>query len=293
MYWQHWEIYHNIHPHGGVFQLSSMITGRSYIRFGVSFAFILASVSCASLALQALCDEANIKAGIATFRVVRSPSLGVLADMVTQIDHSALQSHSRTLAPAALGGVSKVQSAARMLTTSLPVHEAVLPRNFTIGTQEFCVFARNLTCHRLPPKFNISDFTPLGIPASQFQSFNSAFTIVSKSVFPGLIASVILTFTMVTLSLCLHFGRFYWVAAILMRSRYLRAWILLLFGLICCAPFSAIAIMLHNFNSEAVNLPAWIQVEQGQVSKLCIGGVCCSLVMVTLSSIVPILLLGS
>lgn len=44
----------------------TMVNGRKWLNYGVATAFVLASISCAILALQALCKETNAKAGIAT-----------------------------------------------------------------------------------------------------------------------------------------------------------------------------------------------------------------------------------
>jgi hypothetical protein len=54
--------------------IGNMVNGRKWLKHGVAAAFVLASISCAILALQALCKETNVKAGIATVQV-KSTSL--------------------------------------------------------------------------------------------------------------------------------------------------------------------------------------------------------------------------
>jgi hypothetical protein len=45
-----------------------MLHRNKWLKYGVVAAFILASLCCLILALQALCNESNMKAGIATIR---------------------------------------------------------------------------------------------------------------------------------------------------------------------------------------------------------------------------------
>jgi hypothetical protein len=67
-------------------------------------------------------------------------------------------------------------------------------------------------------------------------------------------------------------------------GRFLRLWIHLVFGLLYCIPFFVAAIVLYILKSKTQQLPPWIQVEQGPVGKRCLGGFCCAIVMVLLSS---------
>jgi hypothetical protein len=102
-----------------------------------------------------------------------------------------------------------------------------------------------------------------------------------------LILGLVLTLAIAAISIFSAFGRFLCLASILLRSRLIRAGIHLVFGLICSIPFLAVAIVLNVLDSKIKELPSWIQVSQGEVSRLCLGGLFCTIVMVGLSTIIP------
>ena len=74
---------------------------------------------------------------------------------------------------------------------------------------------------------------------------------------------------MEAISACSMFGWLFCLAEILLSFEILRTGNHLVFGLICCIPFLVAATVLHILKSKTQQLPPWIQVEQGEVGKLC------------------------
>jgi hypothetical protein len=180
------------------------------------------------------------------------------------------------------------------LTTAIPDSvEALIPRNCTIGTKEFCVgLAHSAPCYSLPP--NILQFIPAEVQKlviNDIQPLNSALEKVTKTnVEDVLVVGVILIFVMSCVSICLMFGRFVCLTAILPHFRYLIVGCLVFMGLICCALFSVASFISHEVKLESEHLPSCIQVEQGEVGKLSVGGLGCAIIIAVLGSITPLLI---
>jgi hypothetical protein len=182
--------------------------------------------------------------------------------------------------------ISEVQSAADALATILP--------NCTIGTQQFCI-GHDMPCHKLP--LNVSKLIPTDVPKVLLQSIlhdiqpldDALAKVTAATIWQTLIIGVVLIFAMTALSICSTLGKFFCLTAILLRFRFLRVGILLLLGLICCSPFLVATIVLYIFRSKTEHLPSWIQVEEGEVSKLSVGGLCCAIVMWVLSIVISII----
>ncbi|KAI1382496.1 uncharacterized protein F4822DRAFT_435524 [Hypoxylon trugodes] len=134
----------------------------------------VAVICCSALVLRVLCDKSNINSGVITLQfdfaallphgllTKREPlPLGVVGPlqseagnipgMVTQIQSAAgpvaTQAHS-----AAGGLVTQVKSAASAIATSIPGSvEAMLPKNCSVGTRQFCVaIGERVSCADLP-----------------------------------------------------------------------------------------------------------------------------------------------
>jgi hypothetical protein len=203
---------------------------------------------------------------------------------------------------AAPGVVSQVQSeaisvtstAAGLLKTAIPDSiKALIPRNCTIGTKKFCVgLAHSAPCYNLPP--NILQFIPAEVQNLVINDIKPLDTALEKltktNVEDVLIIGVVLVFVMSCVSICLMFGRFLCLTAILPRFRYLIVGCFLLMGLICCASFSVASFIPHVVKSESEHLLSWIQVEQGDVGKLSVGGLGCAIIIAVLGSITPLLI---
>jgi hypothetical protein len=184
--------------------------------------------------------------------------------------HNGVESAANGIATAIPGAVSQVQSAAA--TGALNAIKAAIPRNCSIGTKQFCVgLAHNISCNNLP--LNLSSIISADVEKvfqvklNDIRTMNGALAKVSAANIQGcLIAGFILVLAMTI------FGRFF------------RFGIHLAFGLLCCIPFFVVTIVLYILKSKTQQLPPWIQVEQGEVGKLCLGGLYYAITMVLLSS---------
>ncbi|KAH7111851.1 hypothetical protein B0J11DRAFT_447300 [Dendryphion nanum] len=271
-----------------------MVNGRKWLSHSVATAFVLTSISCTILALQALCKKANAEAGITTFNLTAAfPNIHIVQkrDFIQSLRTEA-KSVANGIVTAVPSVISQVQSAADTLATALPGEvEALIPRNCSIGTKKFCLgLAHNVTRHSLP--LNMSKFVPAGVEKvfqinlNDIQPLNDALAKVTMAnIQDALIIGVVLAFIVTTISMCSISGKFLCLTDIL-----LRVGISLLFGMICCIPFLVAAIVLYMFNSKAKHLPPWIQVEEGEVSRLTVGGLCCAIVMLVLSTVISIIL---
>ncbi|OCK73185.1 hypothetical protein K432DRAFT_313477, partial [Lepidopterella palustris CBS 459.81] len=134
------------------------------LNHSVAIAFVLASISCAILALQALCKETNVKAGIATVQVkslllllacckfvrfnltgaIPNIHLGQKRDLIQSLGTGAesVANGIVTAAPSVISQVatmgpsviSQVQSAADTLATTLPsAVKTLIPPNCLIN----------------------------------------------------------------------------------------------------------------------------------------------------------------
>ncbi|KAH7111110.1 hypothetical protein B0J11DRAFT_447699 [Dendryphion nanum] len=277
-----------------------MVNGRKWLSHSVATAFVLASISCTILTLQALCKKANAEAGIANIQfnlTAAFPNIHLVQkrDFIQSLRTEA-KSVANGIVTAVPSVISQLQSAADTLATALPGEvEALIPRNCSIGTKKFCVgLAHNVTCHSLP--LNMSKLIPAGfekvlrINLNDIQPLNDALAKVTMAnIQDALIVGVVLAFIVTTISMCSISGKFLCLTDILLRFRILRVGISLLFGMICCIPFLVAAIVLYMFNSKAKHLPPWIQIEEGGVSRLSVGGLCCAIVMLILSTVISII----
>lgn len=177
--------------------------------------------------------------------------------------------------------ISQVRSAANAVATAVPAAiEAILPRNCSIGTNQFCIGrADSVLCYNLPP--NISGIIPLeirnslGEDFSSIQVFDIALTkITTRTIQDIWIAGLVLIFLILCSTLFSIF-----------RSTFfqLRVWRVvfhLVFGLIFCIPFIITVVTLHILHSKLSSLPNWIQIVQGDLMGLFIGGLCCAVTLV-------------
>lgn len=190
--------------------------------------------------------------------------------------------------------ISVTSAAVGLLTTAIPDSvEALIPRNFTIGTKQFCVgLVHGAQCYTLPPRilqFIPAEFQKLVI--NDIQPLDTALAKITKTnIEDALIVGVVFVFIMSCVSICLMFGGFLCLPVILQRFRYLMVGCLLFIGLICCALFSMAAFISRAVKSESEHLSSSIQVEQGEVDKLSIGDLGCAIIIAVLGSITPLLI---
>jgi hypothetical protein len=208
--------------------------------------------------------------------------------------HNGVESAANGIATVIPGAASQVQSAVNAAATGA-LDAAAIPRNCSIGTTQFCVgFVHNIWCKNLP--LNLSSIIPADVDKffqaklDDIQPLNRALAKVTiANIQVCLIAGLILILILTAMSAASMFGWFYCLTAVLLPFKALRIGIHLLFGLLCCIPFFVPAIVLYILKSKTQQLPPWIQVEQGEVDKLCLGGLCCAIVMVLLSSTLSVI----
>jgi hypothetical protein len=181
--------------------------------------------------------------------------------------------------------VSQVRSAANAVATAVPAAiEAIVPRNCSIGATQFCIgLAHNVSCYPLPP--DISGMIPseirnkLGEELESIQIFETAFRTALTKITPTTfrtvwIAGFVLIFLILASSLFSIHG------FVLLNHRMLRITCHLVVGLIFCIPFIVLVVILRILLSKARALPSWIQVVEGELLGLFIGGLCCAVTLV-------------
>jgi hypothetical protein len=209
---------------------------------------------------------------------------GIIQSVKTRVE-----SAGSAIATAAPSVISHVQSAVNTLSTAIP--------DFSIGTKEFCVgLSPNAPCYHLPP--NISEFIPqdikhvLDVNLNDIQPFSDALSrVTTTKIHNAWIIGILSALFMVTLAVFSIFHRFFRLTAILVPFRILIAVILPSFGLIRVVLSTLRLIVLHIVKSKIEHLPPWIQVEEGDVRGLSVGDLSCTIIMMVLGSIIPVLFL--
>jgi hypothetical protein len=220
-----------------------------------------------------------------------SQSRNIIQSLQTGLDSAA-----NGLATAIPGAISQVQSAVSSAATSIPNSiEAVIPKNCSIGTKQFCVgLSSGISCKDLP--LNLSMVIPdevaniLHVKVDGIQPLNEVLKRVTTAKIQGsIILGLLLVASGAALSLFFSLGRFFCLAALLTKFRFLRVGIMLVYGTTCCVPFLVITVILYILKSKTDQLPSWINVEQGEVSEICLGGLVCAVAIAALGSVVALL----
>ncbi|KAF2258061.1 hypothetical protein CC78DRAFT_479914, partial [Lojkania enalia] len=101
-----------------------------------------------------------------------------------------------------------------------------------------------------------------------------------------LVVRLILLVIITILFACAVFSGFFSITSILARLTIgLR--VVMVLGLICCILLFIPTIVLGLFQAKTKALPSWIEVQEGEVGGLCIGALCCAVVMTILTAITP------
>ena len=218
------------------------------------------------------------------------PERNILQSFQTEI-----VSVANSAATAIPGAISQAQSAANTLATTIPdAIEALVPRNCSLGTKQFCVgFTHNNTCDDLPLTLSnivsedVKSF--LGDQLDDLQSLEGiSKKLTSAYIQDCLIVGLMLMLILITVFFCSIFGRFFCIAAILLKlSVRSRVIIHLVLGIVCCIPLFIPATVLYIFQSKTKELPSEIEVKKGEASGLCLGALCCAIVMTLLTALVP------
>lgn len=181
-----------------------------------------------------------------------------------------------TAIPAA---ASKIQSVAGTIETASSDIEALIPRNCSLGTKQFCVgFSTNTKCGDLP--LNISDIIPENIVnfvADEVQALQPLEGIMAK-VTPGniqdfLILGLVLMLVMAVLFVCLISGLLAFI------NFFLKLGFCLVFSLLCFISFLRPTTILFDVQSKIQDLGPGIEVERGNVANLFLGALCFNVFM--------------
>jgi hypothetical protein len=200
---------------------------------------------------------------------------------------------------------TKVKSAAISAATSLQgTIKKSIPQNLSLGTYRFCIgFIDTIDCKGLP--LNLSDLLPASVedlPGSftdaikdsmnRLQPAATALTNIAYiRVF--LLFGLILLFIFVALVIASTLGRILCIVGILIElSRRSKVIIHVIFGLICSAPLAVTAVILLVFKRKADVLPLWVKIDYGEVGELCLGSLCCAIVLTIITAVSPALIHG-
>jgi hypothetical protein len=180
---------------------------------------------------------------------------------------------------------SQLQSVASVVATAVPGADAIVPRNISLGTKQFCVgFSNRLECNDLP--VNASEILPQALTspvAELIKDFHRLDGILSK-LSPGYIRDsfiVGLATTTVTavLFVCSIFGQHFGIVPHLSLIIMLRLAILV----ICCVSFLIPTVIVYTLYSESEKLQSGIKVNRGHVGGYCLWGFLSAVVMAVLT----------
>ena len=195
--------------------------------------------------------------------------------------------------------------------------EEYIPKNCSLGTAEFCVgYKHKITCKKLP--LSLSDLVPdiaqhlpdgvqvlpdiLEKPLQDLvQEFQKKLQeklqplertlkkVTTPFVQKCLVAGLVLFVIIAILFACAIISGLFNISSVLLRLTIgLRVVVVL--GLVCCILLFIPTIVLGLFQAKAKALPSWVEVEKGQVGGLCVGALCCAVVMTFLATITPIII---
>ncbi|KAK3933985.1 hypothetical protein QBC46DRAFT_414325 [Diplogelasinospora grovesii] len=184
--------------------------GCKLLKRGASVALVICSAISVIIGIVALSTESNKKARLFTLQPVhsyteenfiqsiQSQAISVAGSIQTAIPNaiSQIQSAGTTavssLETAIPEAISKVQSAANAAATGISATiEDILPTNFSVSTNQFCIgLAHNVSCYSLPP--NVSSIIPsevgnmLGKDLNDIQTLGTALTDVTTKAIQNL-----------------------------------------------------------------------------------------------------------
>jgi hypothetical protein len=193
---------------------------------------------------------------------------------IIQSIQGGVQSVATGVATAVPSVVSQVQSAANALSTALPESiKALIPRNLSLGTKQFCIgLAHNISYSQLP--LNLSNLIPgevekyLQPDFGDIGSLNKAvIKITLIDIYYSLMLGLIIMVVIAIVSICSIVFPLACLSSIL-GLKMLKVGLLLLLGVIYCILFVAPVVILLVLESKAKQLPSWIQVEHGEAGKL-------------------------
>ncbi|KAF4434344.1 hypothetical protein F53441_13709 [Fusarium austroafricanum] len=292
--------------------------GKKWMKGCLSVLLLFAFICLLALGIVALSNEQNVKSGIAALQFQLSTNLtdGFLAKRAPQ--NPEFVDAIQTAIDKFPGAVSRFQSAAGTAATSIPdvikdipsqfnktqdlakdvseLIEELFPKNFSVGTGKFCVgLSSNTSCSDLP--LNITHIIPPDIVrhlSESFDSIRALDTALAKITAPYLRDTLVVGMVSTLVSVLVFTASLYgWPPCF--RGRIVQPGLLyvgarFVFGLVLSVPFFVPTIILHILRSKLGQLPSWIQVQQGNVYGICVGCLCCSLLIMVLGTFVPFVL---
>ncbi|KAF8862719.1 hypothetical protein BDZ45DRAFT_739032 [Acephala macrosclerotiorum] len=265
-----------------------MAQSKSWLKIGALVVFSSAALCCAVLGIQLLAQDKTAKAGIATltfnFTNIHLPNPLIKprslpgSNLIPALQSEA-QSAASVLATATAAAGSKIQSAAGAAETAV---EALIPRNCSLGTKQFCVgFSNHTNCNDLP--LNVSDIIPeaiisfIGDEAQSLQPLEGIMAKVAPTIIQGsfvfglgFLAIMATMFVIVIFSL------------LSVAAFFLRLGICLL-AVLCFVPFIIPTAILYHVQSEIQGFGSIVGIEKGYVTGQCMGALVCAGVMMLLT----------
>ena len=183
---------------------------------------------------------------------------------------------------------SQLQSVASVVATAVPGADAIVPRNISLGTKQFCVgFSNRLECNDLP--VNTSEILPQALTspvAELVGDFHRLDGILSK-LSPGylmdsFIVGLATTTVTAVLFVCSIFGQNFGIVPL---REYLSLIIILRLAIsvICCVSFLIPTVIVYTLYSESEKLQSSIKVNRGHVGGYCLWGFFSAMVMAVLT----------
>lgn len=180
---------------------------------------------------------------------------------------------------------SRLQSVASVVATAVPGADAIVPRNISLGTKQFCVgFSDRLECNNLP--VNTSEILPQALTSPVGELINDLDGILSglspeyirDSFIVGLATTVVTIVLFVCSIFSQHFG-------IVPRREDLSLIIMLRLAIpvICCMSFLIPTIIVYTLYSKSERLQSSIKVNRGDVGGYSLGGFFSAVVMAVLT----------
>ena len=169
--------------------------------------------------------------------------------------------------------------------------EALLPKNISLGINQFCAgFTNHTNCTNMP--FNISDILPEANNISDdIQKFviNKLKTLqylegitakITSATFIGAFVSgmVFLTVLAATLIFCLFIKR--------SVANNLTKIAICFLALLCCVPFAIPMAILSYVGSKIQESGPIVTIEKGNAASLSIGAFVCTIVILVLTSVI-------
>lgn len=210
----------------------------------------------------------------------------------------SVQSEAQSVAiPSA---ISKISSAANTAATAIPdisAIEALLPKNCSLGTKQFCVgYDDHTDCNNLP--LNVSSIIPEAVASfvsGQVQALQPLEGILTKitaaNIQDSLILGLVLVVIMAAAFVSSIAGQLFCIASCLLPlGNKTRVIICLASGVVCCLFFLIPVVTLrYVVQPEIQKLQAIIDVEKGDVSRYYLGAFLCAVYMMLVATIAPAL----